>query len=213
MTAPTLRNKKVLITAGPTREYWDPVRYLTNGSSGAMGIALAEEAQRLGARVTLVLGPTELTPKKKVFVVPVVSGWQMYQAVKKHIKDTDFFVGAAAVVDYRPAEPLKFKIKHKKPQLALKLYGNPDIIAMVGHLPKDRPTTVIGFALETDHLLENARGKLIRKRMDWIMANRESNMGSTEGSGTLISRWGHLVSIPKKSKDQLAKTIWQTVLK
>src|SRR5262249_20748711 len=126
---------------------------------------------------------------------------------------TDIFVGSAAVVDYRPAEPLKLKIKHKKPELTLQLYGNPDIIAMVGHSPKLRPHTVVGFALDTDHVLENARDKLIRKRMDWIMANKETNMGQSTGSGTLISRWGHQVNLARMSKPQLAKRIWQEILK
>jgi phosphopantothenoylcysteine decarboxylase/phosphopantothenate--cysteine ligase len=207
-----LRNKKVLITAGPTREYWDPVRFLSNASSGAMGIALAEEAQRLGARVTLILGPTDLRPGKNVRVVSVISGWDMYQAVKKNLSGTDVFVGAAAVVDYRPAEPLKLKVKRKKESVALKLFGNPDIIAMVGHHKKQRPGSVIGFALETDHMLENAHAKMLRKRMDWILANRESNMGKTSGSGMLLSRWGHRVPLAPMTKDKLAKKIWQTVL-
>src|SRR5258708_18078144 len=153
-----LRNKRALISAGPTREYWDPVRYLTNGSSGRMGMALAQEALRLGAQVTLILGPVGHPPqgRARLRVVPVVSAWDMYEAVKKRIQGTDIFVGSAAVVDYRPAAMQKRKIKRHEPSVTLKLYGNPDIIAMVGHLGKERPDNVIGFALETDHVLENA---------------------------------------------------------
>ena len=209
-----LKGKKVLITAGPTREYWDPVRYLTNSSSGRMGIALAQEAVRLGARVTLVLGPVgHPSPERpRLRVVPIVSAWDMYGAVKKHLHGTDIFIGSAAVVDYRPAVPLKRKIKHHRPSVTLKLYGNPDIVALVGHLRKNRPPVVIGFALETDHVLENARQKLMRKQMDWIMANRESNMGSSQGSGTLLSRWGDRFELKKMPKEKIAQKIWQTIL-
>lgn len=231
-SAPPLRGKRVLITAGPTREYWDPVRFITNASSGAMGIALAKEARRLGAKVTLVLGPTgkflvsssgfrvehekffsELgTRNSKLTIVPIVSAWEMYQAVKQHLRNTDIFIGAAAVVDYRPAQPSRLKIKRRRPSMILRLYGNPDIVAMVGHLKKDRPASVIGFALETDHLLERAREKLFRKRMDWIVANRESNMGQSNGAVTLLSRWGDHIPLGNMSKTKLAKKIWGTLL-
>ena len=101
----SLRNKKVLITAGPTREYWDPVRYLTNASSGTMGMALASEAARLGASVTLVLGPTPIIPSisKKTRIVPVIFGWDMYQAVKKHLHGTDIFVGTGPFTGFAPS--------------------------------------------------------------------------------------------------------------
>jgi phosphopantothenoylcysteine decarboxylase/phosphopantothenate--cysteine ligase len=181
----------------------------------------------LCAKVTLVLGPVPgseflvsssrvhrkpETKNKKLKTIHVVSAWDMYQAVKKYVSGTDVFVGTAAVVDYRPANPLKRKIKHHHPEMSLRLYGNPDIIAMVGHLPKGRPRCVVGFALETDHLMKNALDKLLRKRMDWIMANRESNMGNSKGSGTLLSRWGHRIVFKRTNKEQLAKQIWQSVL-
>jgi phosphopantothenoylcysteine decarboxylase / phosphopantothenate---cysteine ligase len=214
MARRSLLGKKVLITAGPTREYWDPVRYFTNASSGAMGTALANEAARLGARVTLVMGPVpEISVGKKVRVVPVVSAWDMYQAVRKHLPDTHVFVGAAAVVDYRPSIPLKQKIKRVKPSLTLQLHGNPDIISMVGHLGRGRPVCVLGFALETDHLLENARKKLLRKRLDWVLANRESNMGQSEAAGTLLSRWGERLEFSKMTKTKLAGKIWQAIVR
>jgi phosphopantothenoylcysteine decarboxylase/phosphopantothenate--cysteine ligase len=212
--AKPLQNKKVLITAGPTREYWDPVRYLTNGSTGRMGIALADAAMRLGAKVTLILGPIGHPPENsaKLRVVPVVSAWDMYEAVKKQLSGTDIFIGSAAVVDYRPAEQIKLKIKRHTPSLTLKLYGNPDIIAMVGHLKKNRPSCVLGFALETDHMVENAVQKMARKHMDWIVANRETNMGQAIGEGTLLSKWGHRVAFQKMTKEKLAQKIWQTIL-
>src|SRR5579859_1083402 len=138
MTEKLLQSKKVLITAGPTREYWDPVRFITNASSGTMGIALAKEAHRLGATVVLVLGPASfpsplvgegggegagmkgtplLNPPpqggRKFEIVNVISAWDMYQAVKKRLQGTDIFVGAAAVVDYRPVTPARQKIKRR----------------------------------------------------------------------------------------------------
>jgi phosphopantothenoylcysteine decarboxylase / phosphopantothenate---cysteine ligase len=209
----SLKNKKVLITAGPTREYWDPVRYFTNSSSGAMGMALADAAVRLGARVTLIIGPVpSVQVSRSVKVIPAVSAWDMYEAVKKHLKGVDVFVGAAAVVDYRPSGPFKQKIKRLRPTVMLRLQGNPDIISMVGHSQRQRPPCVVGFALETDHLLENAQGKLLRKRLDWIMANRESSMGGSQGAGTLLSRWGHRIVIPSMSKAKLAEKIWQVII-
>lgn len=239
-----LRHKKVLITAGPTREYWDPIRFITNGASGAMGLALADEAKRLGAQVTVVLGPSlALSTQSSVLskgcrVVPVISAWDMYEAVKKHLPGQDIFIGAAAVVDYRPAAPLKRKFKRHLPSISLRLVGNPDIVAMVGHLRRGRParparcqarlrrkcgerserlacrrpSCVVGFALETDHLLVNARQKLLNKRMDWIVANQVSNMGNVEGAAVLMSRWGDHSAFPRMPKDRLARRIWETIL-
>jgi phosphopantothenoylcysteine decarboxylase/phosphopantothenate--cysteine ligase len=137
----------------------------------------------------------------------------MYEAVRRHLPGTDVFVGAAAVVDYRPARILKKKIKRRRPSVSLRLVGNPDIIAMIGHLPKNRPVTVIGFALETGHLLENAAEKLMRKRLDWIVANRPSALGQESGEVTLLSRWGDKVTLKRATKVTLAKKIWQTILK
>jgi phosphopantothenoylcysteine decarboxylase / phosphopantothenate---cysteine ligase len=215
VTAKALRGLKVLITAGPTREYWDPVRFLTNASSGTMGLAIAKQAAELGAHVVVVLGPipesTAIPRHPKIKIVPVVSAWEMLESVKTHLRGTDIFVGAAAVVDYRPAEPMKLKIKRQKASVTLKLHGNPDIIAMVGHLQKGRPRSVVGFALETDHMEENAFQKLVRKRLDWIVANRETNMGSESGEVTLLSRWGDRISVGRAAKDQIAKKIWQTI--
>jgi phosphopantothenoylcysteine synthetase/decarboxylase len=229
--SPLLR-LRVLITAGPTREYWDPVRYFTNSSTGAMGIALAEEAARRGAEVTLILGPTplrneefEVRKKEPLFrktnfkiphsafrIVDVVSAWDMFEAVKKNLAGTDIFVGSAAVVDYHPAIWSAKKVKRRKPAIMLRLQSNPDIIAMVGHHPRWRPKLVIGFALETDHLLENARRKLFQKRLDWVVANNETAMASATSEAVLLSRWGHLIPVSKMNKKALAKKIWDRIL-
>jgi len=210
-----LRDKKVLITAGPTREHWDPVRFLSNGSSGRMGIALALEAARLGAKVSLILGPTSSPApcrRKNLRVFHVVGAVEMERKVQEHLSGTRVFVGAAAVSDYRPAAVLRQKIKEKPSALQLKLVRNPDIIARVACRGPRRPSVVIGFALETQDVMENAAEKLRRKGLDWIVANRETNLGAPEGSAILISRWGERIPIGHMSKERLARQIWKALL-
>jgi len=210
-----LRDKKVLITAGPTREHWDPVRFLSNGSSGQMGIALAMEAARLGANVSLILGPTVVpTPRKRknLRIVRVVGAVEMERKVREHLPGTRVFVGAAAVSDYRPATLFRQKIKEKPVNVQLKLVRNPDIIARVACRGPRRPSVVIGFALETQDMLENSADKLRRKGLDWVVANRETNLGAPEGSAILISRWGERIPIGRMSKERLAKQIWKALL-
>ncbi len=211
----TLRDKKVLITAGPTREYWDPVRYLSNGSSGQMGMALAQEAAELGARVTLVLGPTPgpLPPRRKnVRVVSIESALELDKTVQKHLQGVHFFVGAAAVSDYRPAVIARQKIKQKPPSLTLQLLRNPDVIANVAHRGPNRPPVVVGFALETKDVIRHAIQKLKRKGLDWIIANRHANLGSSDGSVTLLSRWNDRITIGRMNKERLAKRIWKALM-
>jgi phosphopantothenoylcysteine decarboxylase/phosphopantothenate--cysteine ligase len=210
-----LRDKKVLITAGPTREHWDPVRFLSNGSSGQMGVALALEAAKLGAEVILVLGPTlGAAPRrrKNLRVIRVLSAQEMDDQVQSHLPGTRVFVGAAAVADYRPAVTLRQKIKGKPPRVDLKLLCNPDIIAKVARRGPHRPSVVIGFALETEEMMENAAEKLKTKGLDWIVANRETNMGAPEGSATLLSRWNERIAIGHMTKERLAKQIWKALL-
>jgi phosphopantothenoylcysteine decarboxylase/phosphopantothenate--cysteine ligase len=210
-----LQHKKVLITAGPTREHWDPVRFLSNASSGRMGMALANEAVRLGARVVLILGPVPgnaVRLNKKVQVVPVVGALEMDKEVQRHLRGTGVFIGASAVSDYRPAAVSRQKIKDKPAALSLKLVRNPDIIAKVARAGAHRPALVIGFALETQDLLKNAALKLKRKDLDWVLANRETNLGTSEGSVTLLSRWYERLSIGPMTKERLARAIWKAVL-
>lgn len=211
-----LEGKKVLITAGPTREYWDPVRFISNGSSGTMGIALAREAKRLGAEVTLILGPIcGPWPEARNIgkIVPVTTALDMETAVQEHLAGTQVFVGAAAVSDYRPAKTAKQKIKDKDSQVTLVLKRNPDIIARVARRSPTRPPNVIGFALETEDVLANAKDKLKRKGLDWIVANAEANIGRKSGSATLISRWGEQIPLGRMSKVRLAEKIWLALLK
>ena len=205
----------MLITAGPTREHWDPVRFLSNGSSGQMGIALALEAAKLGADVILVLGPTPgPAPRKRknLRVFRVVSAREMDERVQAHLPETRVFVGAAAVADFRPAVTLRQKIKGKPARVKLDLVVNPDIIAKVARRGPHRPSVVIGFALETQQVLENAAEKLKQKGLDWIVANRETNLGAPEGSATLLSRWNERIAIGHMTKERLAKQIWKALL-
>lgn len=210
-----LRDKKVLITAGPTREYWDPVRFMTNASSGRMGMALAQEAARLGAEVVLVLGPVPgpaPRQRKNLRVIRAVSALEMDEKVQENLADTRVFVGSAAVADFRPAVMARQKLKDKPASLTLKMVRNPDIIAKVARRGPRRPPVVIGFALETQDVMKYAEAKLKGKGLDWIVANRETNLGSQKGSVTLLSRWDEKISIGPMTKERLARQIWKAFL-
>ncbi len=165
-----LAGLRVLITAGPTQEAIDPVRYLSNRSSGRMGYAVAQAAAEAGAHVTLVSGPTALATPPRVERIDVRSAEEMHAAVLGRATDADIFIASAAVADYRPAAPSEQKIKKTTDTLSLELVRNPDILAEVAALPGG-PFTV-GFAAETANLLEYARDKLARKDLDMIAANR-----------------------------------------
>ena len=164
-----LQGKKILITAGPTRERLDPVRYITNRSSGKMGYALAEQAQRLGAQVTLVSGPVALSAAKHVNTIYVESAADMYEAVMKHIAEQDIMIAAAAVADYTPEYAQADKIKKQKEKTELNLVKTKDIVASVASL-NTKPFTV-GFAAETQNLEYYAKEKLASKNLDMIAAN------------------------------------------
>jgi phosphopantothenoylcysteine decarboxylase/phosphopantothenate--cysteine ligase len=165
-----LTGLNVMITAGPTRECIDPVRYLTNRSSGKMGFAVAAAALEAGAHVTLVAGPVSLhTPASAITRIDVQSAREMYAAVHRHVAETDIFIAAAAVADFQPATMAREKIKKDGKPVALQLEPAPDIIKSVADLPK-RPF-VVGFAAETNDVEDNARSKLKRKKLDMIAAN------------------------------------------
>ena len=174
MSAPVnsglLAGLNIMITAGPTRECIDPVRYLTNRSSGKMGFAVAAAAHEAGAHVTLVAGPVNLaTPASAITRIDVQSARDMYAAVHRHVAETDVFIAAAAVADFQPATVAKEKIKKDGKPVALQLEPAPDIIKSVADLAK-RPF-VVGFAAETNDVEDNARSKLKRKKLDMIAAN------------------------------------------
>ena len=177
-----LDGKRVVITAGPTIEAIDPVRYLSNHSSGKMGYALARACAEAGAAVTLITGPVTLAPPSRVEMVLVTSAEEMHEAAVKYASPADIFIGAAAVSDYRPesAAPEKLK-KTEGENRVITLVQNPDIIAAVAKLPQ-RPALVIGFAAETTELIAHAREKRLRKNLDYIVANDVSDPDTTFGS-------------------------------
>lgn len=200
--------RRVLVTAGPTREPIDPVRYISNRSSGKMGYAIAAEAVARGARVTLVTGPTELNPPSGVEVVSVETVQEMSDAVISRAADADVFISAAAPADFRPSEARERKIK-KTDHLTLELDKTEDILSRVG-ASKGR-TIVVGFAAETENLVENASEKLQRKNCDLVVAN-DVGAGSDVFGGdmnqvTLISRKGEKTALPRMAKSEVAKAI------
>ena len=177
-----LDGKRVVITAGPTVEAIDPVRYLSNHSSGKMGYALARACADAGAAVTLITGPVTLSPPNRVTMVPVTSALEMHDAAVQCALDADIFIGAAAVSDYRPESVAPEKLKKAEGQnRVITLVQNPDIIATVAKLPQ-RPALMIGFAAETTDVIAHAREKRARKGLDYIVANDVSNPDTTFGS-------------------------------
>jgi phosphopantothenoylcysteine decarboxylase / phosphopantothenate---cysteine ligase len=206
--------QRVLVSAGPTCEDIDPVRFLTNRSSGKMGYALAEAAHRRGAHVILVSGPTELKIPEGVDWVPVRATEQMHRAVLERAREANVAIMAAAVSDYRPAAAQDTKIKRGSGGFTLELEPTPDILAELGHEKGNR--VLIGFAAETDRVAENARGKLARKGADMIVANDVTQEGAGFDTDTnivtLYLRDGREVPLPKMSKVDVANRILDQVL-
>lgn len=161
---------RILITAGPTREFIDPIRYISNSSTGYLGYRIAEEALKRGHEVVLVSGPVSLEPPKGAAFVPVVSALQMGKAVKKHFCEADCLIMTAAVADYRPERFVRSKIKKDKDRLTIRLRRNPDILSWAGNRKGKR--TIIGFALETEDLTRNALAKFKVKNADLLFAIR-----------------------------------------
>jgi phosphopantothenoylcysteine decarboxylase/phosphopantothenate--cysteine ligase len=199
-----LARLRVLISAGPTREPIDPVRYLTNRSSGKMGYALAQSAMALGAKVTLVSGPTALVPPTGAEVVPVDTAANMYEAVLARAGRTDIYIGAAAVADYAP-DTVPHKMKKDADSLALNLVKTRDILAAVSALPGSRPFTV-GFAAETQNLEGYARSKLAAKSLDMVAANQVgAGVGFDVDDNALYVCWpGGETRLPTAPKSTLA---------
>lgn len=180
----------VVITAGPTREAIDPVRYISNNSSGKMGYALAEAAVEAGAKVTLISGPVAIDTPDRVKLIKVESAAQMHQASLDSLADCSVFIGAAAVADYRPVTVAGHKIKKSADTIAIEMTRNPDIIADVASHPEHRPFTV-GFAAETNNVLDYARGKLHSKSLDMIIANdvSSSEIGFNSDNNAVSVLW------------------------
>jgi len=186
----TLQHLNIMITAGPTQELLDPVRYITNKSSGKMGFAIADAAARLGANVTLVSGPVSLPTPAGVKRVDVVTALEMEAAVQAQVQSQQIFIGCAAVADYRAAAVADEKIKKQGDEITLKMVKNPDIVAGVAALSTNRPY-VVGFAAETNNVEEYARQKRIRKNLDLICANdvSDSNQGFNSDNNALHLFW------------------------
>ncbi|MGD8165243.1 bifunctional phosphopantothenoylcysteine decarboxylase/phosphopantothenate--cysteine ligase CoaBC [Pantoea sp. FN0307] len=178
-----LQHLNIMITAGPTREALDPVRYISNHSSGKMGFAIAAAAAARGANVTLVAGPVAMATPAGVTRIDVTSALEMEKAVMLHITQQDIFIGSAAVADYRAAEVASEKIKKQGDEITLKMVKNPDIVAGVGAMQEGRPY-VVGFAAETRNVEEYAQQKRVRKNLDLICANDVSKSGQGFNSDT-----------------------------
>jgi phosphopantothenoylcysteine decarboxylase/phosphopantothenate--cysteine ligase len=202
-----LSGRHVVVSAGPTREALDPVRFLSNRSSGKMGFAVAEAARDAGARVTLIAGPVSLPTPAGLNRVDVESAAQMFDAVHAALRDADVYIGAAAVADYRPAACAERKIKKTSDCLELSLERAPDILASVASL-KPRPF-VVGFAAETHDIERHARDKLVRKHLDLIAANDVSAGDVFEGEeNALLLLWpGGQQELARKPKTELAREL------
>lgn len=211
MTPQDLSGLKVLVTAGPTIEPIDPVRHITNRSSGKMGYALARAAKQRGASVILVSGPTSLKPPFGVDFHGVRTAEEMRKAVFENRSGCDMFIKAAAVSDYRPRQSAKQKIKKGEDTLSLELVRTHDILAELGDAKKESPCVLVGFAAETEHLLANAKKKLRSKNLDMIVANDISGDGAGFEADTnrvkLIYGDGQVEDLPLMTKDEVAHLI------
>ena len=206
LTPKDLAGKKVLVTAGPTQEKIDPVRYISNHSTGKMGYAIARQAMMRGAEVTLVSGKVSIQPPMGVQVVPVVSAADMAQAVKEAAQEQDIIIKAAAVADYRPGVTADEKLKKKDDEMSIELERTEDILAYLGAHRREGQF-LCGFSMETEHMLENSRAKLVKKNIDMIVANNLKQEGAGFGTDTnvvtLLTR-DEAIELPIMSKEDVA---------
>jgi len=213
LTPQTLFGKRVLVTAGPTWEAFDPVRFFTNPSSGKMGFAMAKIARRRGAEVTLVTGPTWLKIPHDIQCTKVKSAEEMYEAVTDIYSDVDIVVMAAAVSDYKPKEFAPYKIKKGNEDVILEMVKNPDILKQLGKNKEHQ--VLVGFAAETNELIENAREKLVSKNLDMIVANDVSAPQAGFRCDTnivkILYKTGKIEELPCMPKEDLASLIWDRI--
>ena len=210
-----LSGKKVLITAGPTHEAIDPVRFLGNRSTGTMGFELAKKAANLGAKVVLVSGPTHLnTNHSSIQLIRVTSAQEMYEACHEHYADMDIAICAAAVADYRPKTIATEKVKKKEGDMNIALERTPDILMSLGEIKKNQ--FLVGFALETQKELENAKSKLKRKHLDGIVLNSlkddGAGFGGTTNKITFIDKNSEIKTFDLKTKSEVASDIWEEII-
>jgi len=216
-----LKGLKVVVSAGPTREPLDPVRFISNPSSGRMGFALAAEARRRGAEVVLVTGPAELRPPDEVAVVRVTTATEMREAVLREAGGADVVVMAAAPADWAPARPAPRKVRKAEADLNLDLVLTPDILAELGHVWRAggagrTPRVLVGFAAETHDLLQSAGAKLKAKNADLIVANQvadaaDSGFGAETNRVTILGRDGSVEELPLQSKTEVARAVFDRV--
>ena len=208
-----LLGKKVVVTAGPTMVPIDPVRILTNRSSGKMGYSIAEEARDRGAEVVLISGPTSLRKPNGIKVIDIKTNEDMFNAIKNEFKDADIVIKSAAVADYKAKNYSDEKIKKTGDDLNLIFERDRDILKTLGDMKKNQ--ILVGFAAESSNLKENAKGKLDRKNLDYIVANdiskSETGFASDENKVTIISKSGEEVSLEKMSKREVAKNIFDII--
>jgi len=205
-----LKGKKVLVTAGGTREYFDPIRYISNASSGQLGYYLAQMAYALGGDVILISAPTCLQKPYGVQLVNVTSAQDMYDAVMEHLDNVDVVLMNAAVSDFRPANYSREKLKKDKESSVIKLVPNPDILKSIGER-KRKDQTVIGFAAESQNIIENAFRKLTSKNLDYIIANRLDVFSKNNYSGWIIDRRKNISEIPEMDKEKAAFYILEKI--
>ncbi len=207
-----LKGEKVLVTAGPTREAIDPVRYVSNASSGRMGYALARAARRRGAEVVLISGPTHLPrPSGNITFVRVASAQEMHDACVTYYPQSTVVIMAAAVADYRPVKSYPAKVKKEAEALTIELERTQDVLRYMGRLKKDQ--FLVGFALETENLEENARRKLREKNLDLVVANSPAGLDSELNQVTFIDRENETETLPALPKDEIAERILDNVVR
>lgn len=211
-----LKNKKVLVTAGPTKEFIDPFRCLTNPSTGKMGIAIANECAKRGAEVILVSSIDGDSISDKVKKIKVISTNDMFEAVKNNFKDCDFIIKAAAVSDYTPVQVFDKKVKKQDGNLSIEFKRTQDILKYVGDNKTDNQK-VIGFAAETNNLIEYAKEKITKKNLDYIVANdiskKDIGFGSDDNEVYIIDKHNNIKKIDKSSKNNIAKAIIDEISK
>jgi phosphopantothenoylcysteine decarboxylase/phosphopantothenate--cysteine ligase len=208
-----LKGMKVMITAGPTREKVDPVRYFTNHSSGKMGYAIAEEANQMGAEVILISGPVAIAPPSGVTVIKVESAEDMHQEVLKHYSEMDIVIKSAAVADYRPRSVSDQKMKKQDGPLSIEMERTKDILKDLGERKENQ--VLVGFAAETENVEDYALRKLRKKNLDMIVANNVTLAGAGFGTDTNIvtmyKKSGEKIELPVLSKQEVAKKILEEV--
>ncbi|MBQ1688486.1 MAG: bifunctional phosphopantothenoylcysteine decarboxylase/phosphopantothenate--cysteine ligase CoaBC [Lachnospiraceae bacterium] len=209
-----LAGKRILVTAGPTQEAIDPVRFISNHSTGKMGYAIAKRAMLRGAKVTLISGKTSLQPPAFVDVVPIVSAQDMYDAVMKYAPEQDIIIKSAAVADYTPAQVASEKVKKKEGELSIPLLRTKDILANLG-AQKKAGQILCGFSMETENMLENSRKKLEKKNADLIVANNLKDTGAGFGTDTNVVTFiseEETRELPMLSKEEVADALLDCLL-